>query len=382
MEPNAPKRGMFRKFCLAAGMCVLSFLILEGLGSTLFVIGHGLPSGPQTLSGRAVRYDADLGWSPVPNFSDRNYFAPATPLQTNSRGFRSSEELAPQVPAGKIRVICSGDSFTFGEGVGNDDTWCQFLESLDNRIQAVNLGESGYGVDQMYLRYLRDGAPLDHGVHIFAFITEDFRRMWLSNYIGYEKPFLTLQDGQLVAENTPVPNRAYSPPWTDRLLTSLADFRSMQLARDLRKRAMPTPEDAFSNGPDERQAQVLDKMFENLRSAEAQRNGVLLLLYLPTTLHDFEQGGGSPAWRKWLRDEAAKRGILLVDLVGEFQAMSITMKNGYFIWPGSEQYFAAGPGHYDDEGHLWVAKHVYAKLASLTQFAGKVARRPETHSHK
>ena len=44
----------------------------------------------------------------------------------------------------------------YNDGVGNDDVWCKLLESIDNRIETVNLGQGGYGVDQAYLWYKRN----------------------------------------------------------------------------------------------------------------------------------------------------------------------------------------------------------------------------------
>ena len=44
-----------------------------------------------------------------------------------------------------------------------------------------------------------------------------------------------------------------------------------------------------------------------------------------------------------------------------------------FIWPGSLQYFAEAPGHYDDQGHEWVAKELYARLIAIPQVAEKLA---------
>jgi hypothetical protein len=91
----------------------------------------------------------------VPNFFAANYYAPGAYLRTNSRGFRSDKETPDHVPAGKLRVICSGDSMTFGDGVSNDQVWCEQLASLDNRLETVNMGEVAYGTDQMYLKYKR-----------------------------------------------------------------------------------------------------------------------------------------------------------------------------------------------------------------------------------
>jgi len=366
------KEKMFKKLALAMCACVLFFLFLEGLCSSLFAAYQLFsPQEHPTLSGPSMRYDEQLGWVSVPNFHEKNYYAPGIYLETNSKGFRASQEFAQKVPAGRVRVICSGDSFTFGEGVGNDSTWCQLLESLNPRFQPVNMGESGYGADQMYLWYRREGAVLDHDIHIFAFITEDFRRMQLSSYVGYGKPTLKLRNGDLVTENIPVPPQSRILPRLERKRVLLREFRSVKLLGSLLGSALPA-HDPFSNGPTDQQVRIIDKMLENLQIMEKQKNSVLVLACLPTTLHDYEQQGPTPAWRAWLGAESAKRGIAFVDLVEEFHNLPVTMKDGMFIWPGSVHYFAEAPGHYNDEGNEWVAKELYKRLIALPEVAEKL----------
>jgi hypothetical protein len=59
-----------------------------------------------------------------------------------------------------LRVVAVGCSFTFGQGVGDDQTWAAQLERLRPDLEVVNLGVVGYGLDQALLRLWRDGMPL------------------------------------------------------------------------------------------------------------------------------------------------------------------------------------------------------------------------------
>jgi hypothetical protein len=371
LKLHTGKRELLKKLCLAATASVLFLLFLEGLCSSLSASYQLFsPQDRGTLSGAVMHYDQQLGWLTVPNFHQENYFAPGIGLTTNSVGLRASEEFTPQVPSGKTRIICSGDSFTFGEGVGDEHTWCRQLESLDQRFQTVNMGESGYGVDQMYLWYGRQGAVLDHNVHIFAFIIEDFRRMQLTNYIGYGKPLLRVRDGELVTENVPVPRQSRALPWLERKRVQLQEFRSVKLLGSLVAWAHPA-RDPFSDGPTDEQAQTVDKMLENLQAIEKQKDSTLLLVCLPSTVHQHEQSGPAPAWRAWIRGESAKRGIEFVDLIDDFHKLPVTMQDGMFIWPGAVHYFAEAPGHYNDEGNEWVAKELYRRLSAPPEVSGK-----------
>lgn len=376
IKPRTGNGGsIVKKVCLAVGSCVLFFLFLEGLCSSLSA-SYKLfsPKNHGTLSGPVMRYDAQLGWVTVPNFYQKNYFAPGIGLKTNSMGLRAQEEFAIRPPQGKLRIICSGDSFTFGEGVGDDRTWCQVLESLDPRFQTVNMGESGYGIDQMYLWYHRQGAVLNHSVHIVAFIVEDFRRMQLTNYVGYGKPMLGLRNGELVTENVPVPRQSRTLPWLQRKRVQLQEFRSVKLLGSLAGLIWPA-KDPFDNGPTDRQVQLIDKMLEQLQASEKEKGSELLLVCLPTTVHQHEQSGPAPAWRAWIRTESAKRGVSFVDLIDDFHKLPVTRQDGMFIWPDSVHYFAEAPGHYNDEGNEWVAKELYARLLSAPGIAEKLSQK-------
>lgn len=106
-------------------------------------------------------------------------------------------------------MICSGDSFTLGYGVRDDETWCHQLMQLDDRLETVNMGQGGYGFDQAYLWFRRDGVRLAHHVQVFAFISDDFRRMERVEFIGYAKPVLRVVGDSLRVDNVPVPRRGY-----------------------------------------------------------------------------------------------------------------------------------------------------------------------------
>jgi hypothetical protein len=187
---------------------VLLFALLEGAAS-LLLTGVEIIRTDAVPEHQHAEHDPLLGWVNLPNVHLPDIYGPGVAVRTNSQRFRSDRDFTTAVPAGRTRIICSGDSFTFGYGVDNADTWCERLVALDPRLETVNMGLGGYGVDQAYLWYMRDGTPLDHDLHLFVFLTDDFRRMRSDRFMGYGKPFLDVRDDSLVVANLPVPNTSW-----------------------------------------------------------------------------------------------------------------------------------------------------------------------------
>lgn len=112
------------------------------------------------------------------------------------------------------RMAVVGDSFTFGEEVAFADSWAYQLEQrLPLGCQVLNFGVRGYGVDQAYLRYLRDVRPWQPHVMIFGFISHDLHRVMpvygflLYNNVGtpWAKPRFVYEQDNLILANVPLP---------------------------------------------------------------------------------------------------------------------------------------------------------------------------------
>lgn len=196
-------------------------VIVEGLASYA-LLAHDIIRTHSLAERRHTKYDPDLGWVNEPNVHIRNMYGPGVYLTTNRLGFRNNHDFDAAVPNGKYRIICSGDSFTLGVGVDDDHNWCQLLISFDPRLETLNMGSGGYGVDKAYLLYKREASKYEHQVHLFAFITDDFYRMQYDTFVGYGKPMIDIKDGALVVKNVPVSQRAYVFPW---LTTNAPNFR-------------------------------------------------------------------------------------------------------------------------------------------------------------
>ena len=95
-------------------------------------------------------------------------------LRTNARGFRG-DDWADMPAPGERRVLVAGDSFTFGNGVSDGNTFVEIAERLIRRDddggnwQLVNLGTSAWG-PQNALAYLEtEGAPIRASCLVYVF---------------------------------------------------------------------------------------------------------------------------------------------------------------------------------------------------------------------
>lgn len=84
------------------------------------------------------------GWLVATEFRNR--------IQTNSYGFRGRQDFLPN-RGDKLRIMALGDSFTFGFGVEEYETFIKKIarnlqDGLSTRVEGLNLGVAGYGTLQ------------------------------------------------------------------------------------------------------------------------------------------------------------------------------------------------------------------------------------------
>ena len=239
-------------------------------------------------------------------------------LTTNARGFRALEEYTKEVPEGRYRVVCAGDSFTLGYGVDDTETYPAWLQRLDPRLQTVNMGQGGYGVDQAYLWYARDGVEIDTDLLLFVFIAPDFERMLDARFNGeYSKPVLVAREGELVVENQPVPNDWTSARGRRRASAFLAQSSLGDLLTRVARRlhgggARPEPGGPL---PYEEAAEL---MLRNLHRLCAERGQDLALVMIP--LRD-PSVGRSDEVAAWLGGLSAELDVPYLNLLDDFAVL-------------------------------------------------------------
>jgi len=370
---------MMRYFFLVIGNIVifgLMLVVVEGLASYTLAIRDFATTYrlAELAERRHTKYDPDLGWVNEANVHIRDMYGPGVYLRTNGQGFRANYDFETAVPNGKYRIICSGDSFTLGFGVDNDHTWCQLLASLDPRFETLNMGQGGYGVDQMYLWYKRDVAKFEHHVHLLAFITADFGRMQSDMFEQYGKPTLDIENGMLVIKNVPVPRGAYDHSWLAYHASILRRLRTVELIMRVRSKlafapgnrstaASSTPRaSTHAVGPtkkerNEKTKEVLTKIFEDLKRLNDEYSSKLILVYLPTQ----SELEGTEEWLKFIEKKSRDLGIPFINVLKTFRSSLPQSRALMFIQEGQLNYPNAA-GHLNDQGNEFVAEVIYQAL--------------------
>lgn len=153
------------------------------------------------VAGYPERIDANIGWVPKENITALDRTS-KSPVHTLDYGLRST---GIPIKTGNKRIMAIGDSFTWGDQVGDDETWPAYLQQK-TKTTVFNAGVSGYGLDQSILR-AEALAPLLRPTHIvFEFIAHDIIRCGWGKAWGLPKPYFLIKDNDLVLHNVPVPS--------------------------------------------------------------------------------------------------------------------------------------------------------------------------------
>ena len=152
-----------------------------------------------------LRFDNRIGWRLSPGWHGRHVHQDYDVRYTiDTDGYRKSAGAASMDAA---RIDVYGDSYTFGLGVDDDDTFVARLNRRTERWHLHNRAIPGFSTDQQLLQLegeLRDELPA---------------RLWLVIYLGndlidierdyplqadYAKPRFRLENGRLLAPTSPL----------------------------------------------------------------------------------------------------------------------------------------------------------------------------------
>jgi hypothetical protein len=146
------------------------------------------------------------GWSNRPSVSVP-YGEPefSTLVTHNAFGYRGRAIERERRP-GSVRVLTLGDSFAYGIGVGDDETFSAQLERLAPGLEVINTGVNGYGTGQELLLLRDEGLAFQPDVVLLSFFWNDIGNSYRNRAVHF-----SVDAGELVYPTAPDPGAASGP---------------------------------------------------------------------------------------------------------------------------------------------------------------------------
>lgn len=156
--------------------------------------GHGL-----IFEDTLFRFDPELGWFPKSNYRSDG-------VNTNIHGQRGLVDWPVERQNGVKRILCIGDSYTFGFLVRDEESFPEVLRTRHfPGVEVINWAVPGYGTDQQLLLFERDGVRFKPDIVLLGFYTRDLFRndTWFRSYM---KPMFEIEEGQLALVHDQIPS--------------------------------------------------------------------------------------------------------------------------------------------------------------------------------
>ena len=323
-----------------------------------------------------IRYNALLGWSLSPDWSGvhKRYDYEVT-YTTNQFGFRHQSEYGASPPEKRIAVF--GDSFTFGLGVNDEETFVSRLNQSKSGIYYVNYAIPGTSTDQQLLliNQILENEPADE-ILLVVYLANDL----IDNTLLYPtqaqqgKPHFGLTNDRLQLTNTPVPLTTKPPVLQQTTLGSLvlADSDLALSAPSLLSRYRftrlltgflqeqydsSTLNTVFEKNL-EHSLNLFSAILDNIALALENNDREFSVILMPGRDAITDTGSLSQQYQNFLRnnlnDILTARGIKHLDL----------MTNLLGMVDNTDPLFFPNDGHLTPEGHAMVAE----LIASFTTY--------------
>jgi hypothetical protein len=162
-------------FCISSMICFMIFLCYDIYrGYSIFDNSGKL--GIEHIINNVHVKDRYLGWKPKANSIGRHIHRDYNvTYEMDSNGFKKIDNSKKP----DFSIYFFGDSFTFGVGVQNKDTFPNIIKDkyLSKEVNVYNAGVMGYGITHMFKRFLNSEALISPGdLVIFTPISQDINR--------------------------------------------------------------------------------------------------------------------------------------------------------------------------------------------------------------
>ena len=191
---------------------LISFLVIEilfriyvfGFGGNPLKIKNWAIDGVWDVNRSPVELNYRLGW--VPRIGFYSFNEPIHSITVNDYKLRSNFPRKLKKRSGKS-VLFSGDSFTFGDGVNDNETFPSYFEFMTKK-DVINAGVPAYGIDQMFLRSMDLIKQFPISDLFFCFIPDDINRCNNSTFHKIRKPYFIIDKNDI--KLVPISNDDFS----------------------------------------------------------------------------------------------------------------------------------------------------------------------------
>ena len=345
-----------RRRALAFGAATVATAALLGFGAgeAALRLQRRRIEGSDRLDRGLMEYDERLGWALTANWRGRHrHYDFDVAYSINERGFRG-----PAAAAGEPAALWLGDSFAFGLGANDGETFVDRLDAArEGGLRHINLAVPGYSTDQQLLLLERRLSSFDaRFIGLAVYLGNDL----IDNSLGYAmqaataKPYFELRDGALVLRNTPAP-RAPKPPWEQERGFGARLFEMAGAAPDRLDRALLSIETARWLGlerpapPDDLEARLAPQiapsiaLFEALLRRMRQSGKPLAVVLLASRRHLAAPASWAARYQELARRALLEAGLEapVLDLAAAFRAAPAAARlhfpqDGHLTPPGHE----------------------------------------------
>lgn len=369
-------------------LCLILLEIALRLFAPQATIPTFLPTGDRETF---AEYDPLLGWKLTPlaegPFFSREFF---THITINAYGFRDATFVKERDSENeRIRIAVIGDSYAWGYGVEENETFASLLEnySLESnrskkRKEVLNFAVTGYGTDQFLLQLNTTVISYQPDVIMITFHGNDLENAGNKEQYSYPKPMFIVENESLILTNVPVPEKE---EWDTRPFTIFQkiNFFASKYShawifikiriKNIKAKIMPKESIPSISGYDlyKREYTGEYKKYEELQRALykeiaelAQRNNIrLIILYIPSKEALDSEGFFMGLQQLGLNTEEYDRekpGALIKNIGKENNIEIISLYEPFQT--KTEYYFKKDP-HWNVAGHKAVADYIAAYLS-------------------
>jgi len=315
-----------------------------------------------------IVYDAQLGWKLKPYWSGKHqHYDYDVAYNINRDGFRGIDTQAKE---GGFSVV--GDSFSFGLGVNDDETFVALLNE-SHHDKFYNYSVPGYSTDQQLLLVNRHRNEMAQHVLLIVYLGNDIFDNMRSYPLqaDHGKPFFKLIDDMLSLQNTPVPLQVKPAEVKAESISSIVlgdDAKRNNLSAwladfEISRRIGLFHDDVFLSD-DSMQArfqeslQLFNRLVIEIKDITDKNGGQLSIVLLPGRSYVEQPGSLSAQFQEYFRKNimsslTTRSSIEVLDLAVHLRGLNVD---------GVNDLYYPNEGHLTPLGHRYVADYLAEQI--------------------